>query len=235
MPDHLGTLRGSRTPRDGLAQAEPALPHAIPHPAPRKRRRWLWGLLAVGLLCALFVVGANLYLIGRARGATLAGVEAAPPRPYAIVLGNRVLPDGSPSAELAARLETALALHRAGRAAKIVVSGAVAPGYDEPRAMAAWLQARGVPAADVVADPGGHRTAATMADAAALGVRGALVVTQGYHLPRALYFARHAGIDALGVPAPERFRGGRESLRVFCREAAARVESLLEVAFRGVR
>ena len=100
------------------------------------------------------------------------------------------------------------------------MSGRVGEGYDEPHAMAAWLEARGVPPADIVVDEGGHRTAATMADAAALGVRSAHVVTQGYHLPRALYFARHAGIDALGVPAPTRRAGWLDSLRVFVREIA---------------
>ena len=77
--------------------------------------------------------------------------------------------------------------------------------------MAAWLEARGVKPADVIVDPGGHRTAATMADAAALGVRSALVVTQGYHLPRSLYLARRAGIDAVGVPAPDA-AGGLDGL-----------------------
>ena len=93
-------------------------------------------------------------------------------RPYAIVLGNRVFPDGAPCAELAARLEAALALYRAGRAGEDHRVGTRARGaYNEPHAMAAWLEARGVAAGRHVVDAGGHRTAATMADAAALGVR----------------------------------------------------------------
>ncbi len=67
--------------------------------------------------------------------------------------------------------------------------------------MAAWLEAHGVPARDLIVDRGGYRTASSMADAAAIGVRSLLVVSQGYHLPRALYLARHAGIDAWGVPS----------------------------------
>lgn len=199
---------------------------------PPRRRRWAWWLLGIALAGLAFVLAANLYLIARASAATLAGVEPAPVRPYAIVLGNRVFPGGRPSRELASRLETALALHRAGRAGKVIVSGRVGEGYDEPHAMAAWLEARGVPPADIVVDEGGHRTAATMADAAALGVRSAHVVTQGYHLPRALHFARHAGIDALGVPAPERRSGWFDWLRVFVRESLARAEALLEVVVR---
>ncbi len=115
------------------------------------------------------------------------------------------------------------------------MSGLTAGDYDEPHAMAAWLEARGVSPANIVLDPGGHRTAATMAGSAALGVRSALVVSQGYHLPRALYFARHAGIDAVGVPAPSRSTGFGSGVRGFIRESTARAETLLEVALRGVR
>ena len=70
-------------------------------------------------------------------------VDAAPARPYAIVLGNRVFPDGTPCAGAAARLETALALYRAGRAAKLVVSGGVrrAPTTSRGRWRPGWRRA----------------------------------------------------------------------------------------------
>jgi SanA protein len=207
-------------------------------PAPA-RRRWGWGwrgwVTATFLAGAVHVAGANIYLVAAARPAIVADAGAAPVRPYAIVLGNRVFADGTPCPELEARLETALALYRAGRAAKIVLSGARARDYNEPRAMAAWMEARGVKAADIVADEGGHRTAATMKDSAALGARSALIVTQGYHLPRALFLARRAGIEAVGVAAPVRRSGVVENVWVTCRETAARAEAVLEVAFRGVR
>ena len=208
------------------------MPDAAPGAPRRRGPRRLAALVLVGLA---YVTGANVFLIARAAPATVSGVDAAPVRPYAIVLGNRVFPGDVPCVELAARLQTALALYRTGRAAKIVVSGMARGAYDEPRTMAAWLKARGVKAADVTEDPGGHRTAATMADAAALGARSALVVTQGYHLPRSLYLARRAGIDAIGVPAPQRREGWMDYFHVFFRETAARAEIVLEVAFRGVR
>jgi len=198
-------------------------------------RRWLRWLAALALSMLLFVAVANLYLIVTARAVTVSDVDAAPARPYAIVLGNRVFPGGVPSLELAGRLQTALALHKAGRADKLVVSGRTYGTYDEPHAMAAWLEARGVAPANIVLDPGGHRTAATMADAVTLGVRSALVVSQGYHLPRALYFARRAGIDAVGVPASSSRVGAWLAFRRFVRESTARAEALVEVALRGVR
>jgi SanA protein len=199
------------------------------------RRRWLRWLAVAALVGVGLVAAANIHLIRAARPVTAASVESAPVRPYAIVLGNRVLDGGVPTRELAARLETALALHRAGRAAKVVVSGRVAPGYDEPHAMAAWLAARGVSPADILVDVGGHRTAATMAGSVALGVRSALVVSQDYHLPRALYLARHAGIDAFGVPAVSWRSGWPAAVKLFFRETTARAETVVEVALRGVR
>ena len=169
------------------------------------RRRWpRWLAVAVVVVVGL-VAAANLYLLRAAAALTAANVDSAPVRPYAIVLGNRVFEDGIPFAGAGRPPgDWRLALHRAGRAEKLVVSGRVAGAYDEPHAMARWLEARGVVAGNIVVDMGGHRTAATMAGSAALGVRSALVVSQGYHLPRALYLARHAGIDAIGVPAVTR-------------------------------
>jgi len=205
---------------------EPASP-------PRRRRRWRRWLLLVALAVGAFVGGANVYLVATTRAAIAAGAAAAPARPYAIVLGNRVYPGDIAGWEVGERLEAALAIYREGKAGKIVVSGAARGDYDEPRTMAAYLRARGVPAENIIPDPGGHRTLTTMADAAALGIRSALVVSQAYHLPRALYLARHAGIDAVGVPAQDRHHG-LSLLRVAIRERLARAETLVEVALRGV-
>src|SRR5206468_11116847 len=96
-------------------------------------------------------------------------------------------------------LRTALALYHRGCARLIVLSGLSDGAYDEPTAMAAWLMAQGVPASNLVLDGGGHRTASTIADAVARGVRSATIATQYYHLPRALYLAEAAGMDAVGV------------------------------------
>lgn len=97
--------------------------------------------------------------------------------------------------------------------------------------MAVWLERHGVPKDAIVIDPVGRRTAATMANAAALGIRSALIATQGYHLPRSLYLARGAGIDAVGVPATP---AGRYFMTTI-RESLARAEIVIEVALRGVR
>jgi len=86
-----------------------------------------------------------------------------------------------------------------------------------------------------VIDPHGYRTAATMADAAAMGVRSALIATQPYHLPRSVYLALHAGIDAIGVPARTGDGGLPDRWHASLRELLARAEIVVEVALRGVR
>ena len=209
----------------------------MPEPPAPPRPRWRRWLAVVAGLVVAYVAGANIYLLGTTSAARLPDVESAPVRPYAIVLGNHVFPDGTPCDELESRLDTARALYAAGRVQKVIASGGVVRKrhYDEPHAMAAWLASRGVKREDVIVDEGGHRTSATMADAAALGVRSALIVTQAYHLPRSIYFARHAGIDALGVPAPPRRWGLFDWTRVLFRETSARAEAVLEVAIRGVK
>src|SRR4051794_36590324 len=135
---------------------------------PRRRRR----RLALAVVVGIGLVGsANAYLIAGSREAVIADFSRTPPRPYALVLGSHVFPTGKPSLELAARLETGRQLYRAGLARRIIVSGLAEPGYDEPDAMAAWLERRGVAPIDVVIDRGGYRTAASMADAVAAGVQ----------------------------------------------------------------
>ena len=199
-------------------------------PNPSRRR---YAIAAVLVLA--FVGAANAYLIVRSRDAIVADLSRTPPRPYVIVLGTLVLRGGAPSRELVARLEVARQLYQSGSARRIIVSGMVRRWYDEPDSMAAWLESHGVAPGDVVIDRGGFRTAASMADAAAAGVQSLLVVSQGYHLPRALYLARHAGIDAIGVPAPQIKRTVVEAIHLFVRETTARAEIIVEVALRGVR
>jgi len=197
-------------------------------------RRWLGHLAFAVLTAIVLVAGANAYVIATTRGQIIERVDDAPDRPDAIVLGTRVMSDGSPASGLAERLEVALQLYRAGRTRRVIVSGASAGAYDEPGAMQRWLVSHGVPASSITLDPRGHRTAATMANAAAAGVRQALVCTQAYHLPRALYLARHAGIDAVGVQALDDSDFSDES-RYFLRESLARVQALVEVAVLGVQ
>jgi SanA protein len=193
--------------------------------------RW-WLFVPAVVSCVLALVLGNVYVVETTAHDIVANVADAPARPVAIVLGNMVLPDGRLPWALESRVTTALQLYRAGKVQRLFLSGAanLDVGYDEPGSMARWLEARGVPRSAMILDRLGHRTAATMANAASQGIRDALVCTQAYHLPRALYFARHAGISATGVTSAPH----GERMRVFFREGLARPSAILEVAVRGV-
>jgi len=207
-------------------------------PAPRTWRRFARRVLLPAALLGLLAVGAaNAYVISTTARDIVDTVAAAPARPVAIVLGTKIFKGGVLSVGLAARTRAALGLYEAGKVERIVLSGAanVALDYDEPGAMAAWLERRGVPRSALILDRLGHRTAATMANAASQGFREVLVCTQEYHLPRALYLARHAGLVATGVIADDPYDGVSSYLRARIREIAARAEMIVEVAMRGVR
>ena len=159
-------------------------------------------------------------------GVYLAGLAAvglaASPRPsdLAVVFGNAVAEDGQPSPRLRARLDVALAFYRAGMVKRVMVSGGVEQpgGRDEARAMASWLEARGVPRAVILEDAEGTDTMETARHAAVVG--GSVVaVTQWFHLPRAVMIMRRLGVRDVSGAWP-RFAEARDAYS-FLREAVA--------------
>lgn len=167
----------------------------------RLRRRWRW----VALAAAVALVAASApwaWTEIAARGHEYAEADA-PAADVAIVLGTEVLPDGEPGTRLAGRLQTAAALVRAGKARAVLVSGdGAGTSGDEPAAMTRYLGALGVDPRRVVADPHGLDTYDTCRRARDVyGIGRALVVTQGYHLSRAVTLCRAVGLDADGVAA----------------------------------
>ncbi len=130
------------------------------------------------------------------------------PADVIVVPGNTILPDGTPSPRLQARLDAALTQFQAGRAPRILVSGATGKeGFDEAAAMARYLQSRGVPAGAILEDNQGWTTDATARNAAALmrarGWKTAMVAAQYFHVPRFRLALQRAGIAVSGnVHAP---------------------------------
>jgi len=154
-------------------------------------------------IVAAFVLGAAAL--------AAAGLFATPKAAdVAIVFGNKVLPTGEPSARLKARLDTARDLFRSGKVRWIIVSGGTGvEGFDESAVMKAYLVASGLPDDAVLADSLGNNTTQTCANASVLmsthGMRGANVVTQYFHVPRATVACRRAGIQVAGAIAPRFF------------------------------
>ncbi|WP_328518333.1 SanA/YdcF family protein [Actinoplanes sandaracinus] len=173
----------------------------------RLRRLMVVGTLGA-ILAVLVAVGCARWVRSGADG-YLYDLAAVPAAPVALVLGAQVNSDGQPSAFLAARLEIARQLLANEKIKAILVSGDHGEwAYDEPGAMQAWLVARGVPADRVVQDHAGFDTYDSCVRANKIfGVRQAIVVTQDFHLPRAVTLCRKQGIDATGV--------GDDTVRVY--------------------
>jgi SanA protein len=198
--------------------------------------RLVWRRLRAAPLHTLAALGAATGLATRAEraisrasaGCLFDQVGQIAPSEVAIVPGAYVFPDGTPSDMLADRLAAALALHRAGLVKRVLVSG----GPAEVDGMHAWLAGRGV--AEVLDDREGHRTWATMQRAAAeLGAVATVICTQRFHLPRALFLARAAGLQAVGLVADARRYGGAGYNA--SRESCAHMRAVLDVAWSRAR
>jgi SanA protein len=184
-----------------------------------------------------FAAGFVVVLIGAAnvvvwlggRGPTTRDVAKVPAAEAALVLGAQVYTNGKPSIMLADRVHAAEALYRAGKVSKILVSGDHGRwSYDEPGTMRRMLLADGIPARDIFTDHAGFDTWDSAQRARRVfDVRSAVVVTQGFHMARALFDARRAGLHVTGFIADRRDYG-RVMDKLVVREVVARVKALGE-------
>src|SRR5882757_11259505 len=162
----------------------------------------------VALLC-LVVVGSNAYILLTTDGEATADVADVPPAEVAIVPGSMVNADGQMSGMLADRVKQASLLWHDGKVKKILVSGDHHTwAYDEPDTMRKALVRDGVTPEDIFEDHAGFDTWATMVRARSIfNITDAVVVTQGFHMPRALYLAEAAGIHVTGLLADQHHWG----------------------------
>jgi SanA protein len=165
-------------------------------------RRWKAWLLATLALAAAGLVLAAFYVEWRYRG-RIVPPAGAPPAPVALVFGAGLERGGTPSPVLRQRLDAAVALYRRGTVKKLLVSGDNTDRYhDETLSMRRYVLALGLPEKDVVADHAGVSTYDSCFRARdVFRVRRAILVTQDFHLPRALYIANSLGIESWGVAA----------------------------------
>jgi len=129
-----------------------------------------------------------------------------PQRSVALVLGAGLWPDASLTPVLADRVATAVDLYRAGVVQKLLFSGDNRfVDYNEPQRMLEYAVRLGVPEDDVVLDYAGRRTYDSCYRARAIfGVERAVIVTQRFHVARALYLCDALGVDAVAVVADRR-------------------------------
>lgn len=147
----------------------------------------------------------------------------------AIVVPGASVVRGKPSPVLERRASAAVQLFTAGKAPRILVTGdGRAPNYNEVEPVREYLEAAGVPHGAIVLDAEGYDTYTSMYRARdAFGFDRIIIVTQDFHLPRAVYVARRTGLAAEGFIAA----GTERTISAYLREIPASVKALLDVAF----
>ncbi len=194
-------------------------------------------LLSIGLVLVGLALGgllaSNLWLILSA-GSLSADPGRLQPRDVALVLGtSHYSAEGHTNRHFAGRVDAAAQLYHQGVVRHILASGANPEiYYNEPQRMLEALLERGVPAGDITLDYAGRRTLDSIIRARSIfGQDAVIIVSQPYHLYRALFLARAQGLDAQGFAAiapPLRARWTVE-----LREVLARALAVLDVYVLG--
>ncbi len=193
-----------------------------------KRATWLGMGIVAAVVAAVLVWPWAVQRYYDKRIYTVANVPAAR---VAIVFGAAVYRDGRLSPMLRDRVETAVRLYEAGKVDTLLFSGDNhVADYNEPAAMMRYAIERGVPASAIQPDYGGLRTYDSCYRARDIfGVQTAILVTQAFHLPRALFTCDRLGIDTVGVAADLRTYGSRSLGWSRTREVPALLVALLDV------
>jgi SanA protein len=154
-----------------------------------------------------------------------------PSAPVAIVFGAGLQRDGSPSSVLRDRVLTAVELYKTGKVQKILMSGDNRfLNYNEPGAMFEYASELGVPPTDIVLDYAGQRTYDTCFRAKSIfGVSEAILVTQKFHLPRALFTCNSLGVKAVGAIADKHNYFAYTQVIWFIRETFASMVALWDI------
>lgn len=188
----------------------------------KKFKIFVISVLCVGILCAGAVIGINAYMISYVSDYL---IEADDLENYSFdcitVLGAGLW-DGEPSPMLKERLDFALEAYKTGCSTKFLMSGDHGrEDYDEVNAMKDYVVENGADKDSVFLDHAGFSTYETMYRARdVFKVEKMLIVTQKYHLYRAVYNARKLGLDAYGYYREEKIYSVKNDIR----EAAARVK-----------
>lgn len=183
-------------------------------------KRWLRRFVFFGAFCLLSVVTLNLWLVIQTKPRLYRDIQAIPAQKVGLVLGtsSRVV-GGSPNAFFHNRMDAAAELYQQGKVQYLLISGDNrAKYYNEPMQMQEALTKRGVPVAALIQDYAGLRTLDSIVRAQKVfGQESLIIVSQAPHNHRALYIARHQGIDAYGYAAasPPLANGWKVRLREY--------------------
>ncbi|HEX2748867.1 MAG TPA: ElyC/SanA/YdcF family protein, partial [Verrucomicrobiales bacterium] len=160
--------------------------------------RWSRRAAWVGAILVLLVVGLNLWMTLRAGSRIETDAAKVPETDVALVLGTGKIIGGGVNVHFTVRMDSAAALYKAGRVKHFLLSGDNSrAGYNEPEDMKAALVERGVPAGAMTCDYAGFRTLDSVIRAKEIfGITRCIVISDDFHLARALWLADRNGISA---------------------------------------
>ena len=182
-------------------------------------------------MVVLFVVACNLAVVKTAESRMYTDVAAVPKNRVGLLLGtNPIGRTGNPNTFYVNRIQAALALYRAGKVERFLISGDNSrEEYDEPTWMKEDLMKAGVPDSVIYLDYAGFRTYDSMVRAKEVfGLNAFTIISQPFHNERAIYLATRKGMDVVGFNAQDtQFK--RWKIRMTMREWLARTKAVLDV------
>jgi SanA protein len=196
--------------------------------------KWTWRLIRTLILLGLLVFFLPRIITSIYAAFRIYSLEDVPTERVAIVFGAGLRRDGGPTAVLRDRVETAAKLYHDGKVKKLLMSGDNRfVDYNEPEAMRQYARGLGVPEEAIVLDYAGRRTYDTCYRARHIfGVDSAILVTQKFHLSRALFTCNALGVKAAGVEANNYYFLKRSRLYWNVREQFATVTAFWDVYFK---
>ncbi len=195
--------------------------------------KWLFALVLIGLFCVLAVLVINAIMVGINRQYILSEEDAASlDADCILVLGCGLWDDGTPTPMLSDRCNVGIRLFQTGASERLLMSGDHSRAdYDEVNTMKSLAVQEGIDPDSVFCDHAGFSTYESMYRAKnVFGVKRVIIVTQKYHLYRAIHDARALGLEAYGVSASERIY--RSQWAQDFRELLARAKDLIYCIFR---
>ncbi len=179
------------------------MPHGKIIPVFKKILKVFCKMLIAAFIIVILLIGIPRIITELYANSLIYSQEDAPQVPAGVVFGAGLNRDGSATAVLRHRVETAANLYFAGKISKILMSGDNRfIDYNEPAAMQAYALELGVPAEDIVLDYAGRRTYDTCYRAQEIfRLDEVILITQRFHLPRALFLCNQLGLKSYGVEA----------------------------------
>lgn len=190
-----------------------------------------WYVLVTVLVCLVVIIGCQVAVISASRGRMYSDVKEIPHREVGLLLGTSPKGrTGRPNQFFLRRIDAAVKLYEADKIERIIISGARhSQWYDEPEAMRRALIDRGVPDSILALDGEGFRTLASIVRAKdEYGARSLTIISQKFHNERAIFMAKHNGVDAIAFNAANT-SSRKWKIIMMLRECASRVKAVLEV------